>query len=281
MRILWYMALVLTLACKTYLGQADKDKSGQPLYTVGGTVTGLSGTLVLQNNGGDDLILTADGNFTFATALPNGATYHVTIFTQPTGKFCEVANESGQISGSNVTNVLVICVNLYTVGGTVFGLSGTLVLQNNGGDNLTLTADGSFTFATPVPDGRVYNVTVLTNPTGRVCMVDRNAGTIAGANVTNVTVQCATDTTWYQDAYLKTSNIEPDDFLGYSVAISGNTIAAGILYEDSGQTTITNDNNVAPTDSGKPQSGAVAIFKRDSMGNWYQDAFLKASNADE
>ncbi|MCS6972224.1 MAG: hypothetical protein NZL89_04295, partial [Leptospiraceae bacterium] len=62
------MALVLTLACKTYLGQADKDKSGEPLYTVGGTVTGLSGTLVLQNNGGDDLILTADGNFTFATA---------------------------------------------------------------------------------------------------------------------------------------------------------------------------------------------------------------------
>lgn len=37
----------------------------------------------------------------------------------------------------------------YTVGGAVSGLSGTLVLQNNGGDNLTITQNGSSTFATP------------------------------------------------------------------------------------------------------------------------------------
>ncbi|MCX7633139.1 MAG: hypothetical protein N2Z22_07395, partial [Turneriella sp.] len=125
---------------------------GTPTYTVGGTVSGLSGTLVLQNNGGDNLTLNSNGNFTFATALPNGASYNVTVHSQPMGQNCTVTNGSGTISGANVTNVTVNCANLnYTVGGTLSGLSGTLVLQNNGGDNLTLNSNGSFTFATPVP----------------------------------------------------------------------------------------------------------------------------------
>jgi hypothetical protein len=83
----------------------------------------------------------------------------------------------------------------YTVGGTVSGLVGTgLVLQNNGGDNLTITANGPFTFATALPDLSPYNVTVLTQPTGpaQVCTVTNGSGTISGANVTNVQVTCVT-----------------------------------------------------------------------------------------
>jgi hypothetical protein len=49
-------------------------------YTVGGSVSGLSGTLVLQNNGGDDLTITADGDFTFNNALKDGEAYRVTVF---------------------------------------------------------------------------------------------------------------------------------------------------------------------------------------------------------
>ena len=41
-------------------------------YQVGGTVSGLSGTVVLQDNGGDDLSVSASGGFTFATALAGG-----------------------------------------------------------------------------------------------------------------------------------------------------------------------------------------------------------------
>ena len=38
----------------------------------------------------------------------------------------------------------------YSVGGRVDGLKGTLVLQNYSGDELTVTSNGAFTFATKV-----------------------------------------------------------------------------------------------------------------------------------
>lgn len=79
----------------------------------------------------------------------------------------------------------------YTVGGTVSGLTGTVVLQDNNGDNLAVSANGTFTFATKIASGSAYSVTVLTQPTGQICSVAGGTGTIAAADVTNVTVTCA------------------------------------------------------------------------------------------
>jgi hypothetical protein len=166
-------------------------------FTVGGTVSGLSSasTIVLQDDGGDDLAKTGDGTFTFATALKNHSTYDVTVRTQPSGETCTVANGAGTISGTNVTNVSVTCAptvstTTYTVGGTISGLSGTLVLQDDGGDDLTATADGSFTFATPLADGAVYDVTIASQPANQSCTLANKTGTIAGVNVTDVGVSC-------------------------------------------------------------------------------------------
>ena len=86
---------------------------------------------------------------------------------------------------------------LYSVGGTVSGLSGTVVLQDNGGDNLSVTANGSFTFATSLASGAAYGVTVKTNPSGQTCTVTNGSGTIGSANVTNVAVSCANVATYY------------------------------------------------------------------------------------
>jgi hypothetical protein len=85
---------------------------------------------------------------------------------------------------------------------------------------------------------------------------------------------------WIQDAYLKASNAEGNDWFGYSVAISGSTIVVGARYEDSNQTTITNNDGTASTNNSALTSGAVYVFKRDGSGNWIQDAYLKASNAE-
>ena len=165
-------------------------------YSVGGTVSGLSGTVVLQDNGGDNLSVTANGSFTFATALASGAAYSVTVKTNPSGQSCTVSNGSGTVAAANVTNVAVSCATAasYSVGGTVSGLSGTVVLQDNGGDNLSVTANGSFTFATALPGGAAYNVTVKTNPSGQTCTVSSGSGTVGSANVTNVAVSCTTNT---------------------------------------------------------------------------------------
>ena len=180
-------------------GQADNWSGGDvAAYSVGGTVSGLSGTVVLQDNGGDNLSLSANGPFTFATPLAGGAAYSVTVKTNPSGQTCTVASGSGTIAAANITNVAVSCTGsaTYTVGGTVSGLSGTVVLQDNGGDNLSLSANGPFTFATPLAGGAAYSVTVKTNPSGQTCTVTSGSGTIAAANITNVAVSCTGSATY-------------------------------------------------------------------------------------
>ena len=165
-------------------------------YTIGGTVSGLTGAgLVLQDNGGNNLAVSASGTFAFSNSVSSGTAYNVTVLTQPTGQRCTVTNGSGT-ANANMTNVQVACSNLtyYTIGGTVTGLTGRgLVLQDNGGNNLAVSASGSFTFSTAVASA--YSVTVLTQPTGQSCTVTNGSGT-ASANVTNVQVTCVGEWTW-------------------------------------------------------------------------------------
>ena len=179
------LALALLLAsCK-----ATKQQN----FTVGGTVSGLTGTgLVLQINGGSDLAISANGSFTFPAKLKKDASYNATVLTQPSGQNCRVDNGTGTVS-ANVSNVAVTCAtNASTVGGMVSGLTSTgLVLQNSGGNDLAISADGAFTFSTALASGASYSVTVLTQPSGQGCSVANGSGNIAGANVTNVAVACA------------------------------------------------------------------------------------------
>ena len=93
-------------------GGASSPPPPPPIYTVGGTVTGLAGSgLVLRDNGGDDLAVAADGGIVFPTKIASGATYSVTVFTQPTNpaQTCAVTNGSGTMGSSDVTNVAVSC----------------------------------------------------------------------------------------------------------------------------------------------------------------------------
>jgi hypothetical protein len=79
-----------------------------PTYTIGGTVSGLVGTVVLQNNGGDNLSLTSNGGFTFPTSITSGGAYAVSVLTQPMGPSCSVTGASGT-ARSNVSAVSVVC----------------------------------------------------------------------------------------------------------------------------------------------------------------------------
>ncbi|MGE0114222.1 MAG: Ig-like domain-containing protein [Steroidobacteraceae bacterium] len=190
--LLSYAGLLTLAAC----GGGGGSSTPPPTpVTIGGAVSGLAGAgLVLKNNGGNDLSVTANGAFTFSSTVNSGAAYAVTVGTQPTApaQNCVVASGSGTAPASNVTNVQVTCTTTetHTVSINVTGLSGTLVLQNNGGNDLTVTADGTASFATAVTYGNPYAVSILTQPTGQTCVLGSPAsGTIALADV-SVPVNC-------------------------------------------------------------------------------------------
>jgi Galactose oxidase, central domain len=172
--------------------------------SIGGSVTGLTGTgLVLQDIAGgsvtaDDLTITGNGSFTFKNALTIGSTYAVSVLTQPTvpTQTCTVTNGTGTVA-ANVGNIQVTCsIGTLSVGGTVAGLakgSSGITLLDNGGDSLTVTANGNFTFPSLLTSGSTYAVTIKTQPTGPAQTCTITTGTGSGtitANVTGVQVIC-------------------------------------------------------------------------------------------
>jgi FG-GAP repeat len=80
---------------------------------------------------------------------------------------------------------------------------------------------------------------------------------------------------WSQQAYLKAPNTNAQDYFGYSIALSGDTVAVGALQEASCATGVNGDAG----NNGCPSAGAVYLFRRASEG-WVSDAYLKASNTE-
>jgi hypothetical protein len=83
-------------------------------------------------------------------------------------------------------------------------------------------------------------------------------------------------TTWTQQAYLKASNTDAGDLFGGSVSVSGDTVVVGAVFEASGATGVNGDQS----DDSAPDCGAAYVFVRAGT-TWSQQAYLKASNAEE
>lgn len=192
---------------KTPTTTADAGEDAGPIdpvggdvktYTVGGAVTGLTaGSLVLTNNGGDDITVTADGAFVFATPVADTTGYAVAVKTQPAGQICAATLNSGTLAGANVTTVAVTCQKGFKVGGVITGLVGTgLVLENNGGDTLTVGADATtFTFAGLVPTTGPFDISVSASPAEQTCTVKSGgSGSIANADYGAARIECITKT---------------------------------------------------------------------------------------
>ncbi len=173
-----------------------------PTYSIGGNVGGLdAGTSVVLEDGSTNTVtVTRDGPFTLPVKEKSGTAYDVTVKTQPTGETCGVNHASGTVGTSDITNVAVSCqpntTATYGIGGMVSGLNtgASVVLQDNGADNLTVTSNGQFTFSTKLASQAQYKVTVETQPTGETCSVANGSGTVGTASVTNVSVSCTTNT---------------------------------------------------------------------------------------
>ena len=177
-------------------------------YSIGGTVTGFNGNgLTLRNNGKDSLVVTSN-QFTFKAKQQPNTKYEVSITQQPSSptQTCSVRQAgSGKVPNGAVTNIIIGCVNHYTIGGTVVGLQGnaSLILQNNAGDDLTVSKNGNFSFDTAIADGTIYDVAVLSLTQAsnlaiakmQSCTIndDINKKPVEGANVNSVNIVCSTN----------------------------------------------------------------------------------------
>lgn len=171
-------------------------------YTLGGSISGLSGTVVLRDGlGGEVSISSPASSFTFPARITTGNTWEVTVKTQPAGQLCTVSGGGPTAMGTaDVTTVSVTCVTGFALGGSATGVAGgslVLTLQPQGGaaEDLTLGADGAYAFATHLPTGATWAVTVKTAPAGKSCAVANTGGTIS-ADVTDINVTCAYSKVW-------------------------------------------------------------------------------------
>ena len=105
--------------------------------------------------------------------------------------------------------------------------------------------------------------------------VDGNQSDNSASNSGAVYVFTRSGSTWSQQAYLKASNTGADDEFGYSVSLSGDTLAVGARREGSSATGV----NGSQSDNSVSNSGAVYVFTR-SGRTWSQQAYLKASNTE-
>ena len=134
------------------------------------------------------------------------------------------------------------------------------------GNRLSLSADGN-TLAVGA-DGEDSSATGING--------DQAANSVSNSGA--VYVFSRNGSLWEQQAYIKASNTEADDFFGGSVSLSadGNTLAVGANEEDSSATGINGDQ----TDNSLISPGAVFVFARNGS-LWEQQAFIKASNTNQ
>jgi hypothetical protein len=207
-------------------------------YTISVAVTGLTGTLVVQDNLGAGLTFTTNTTQTFSSSYASGSTYSVTVQTQPAGQTCTLGgNASGTIT-SNITVAATCTTNVanYTISVAVTGLTGTLVVQDSQSDVLTFTTNNTQTFAKSYASGSTYSVTVQTQPAGQTCTLSSNSSGTITSNIT-VTATCAASS--------------------YTVSVAVTGLSGTVILQDDQGATLTFTSNNTQTFTNTYASGAA------------------------
>jgi 6-phosphogluconolactonase (cycloisomerase 2 family) len=216
--------------------------------TVSGTITGLTGTgpgLVLKDTvSGNTTAALAAGttSFTISPAINSGASYNIVVMTQPTapGQYCTVANPSGTVVGTAITNVAVTCRNEGKFAFIADSASGTV-------SSFTIDDSNSATAGvlTPVAVGGVATAAAGSDP---VAIALNPAGT-----------------------YIYSADNGTGDITQFSVAVNGavavvgttptgftGSTPTGIAIDPSGNFLLLTDSQ---SGTGGSNSGVVAVFE--------------------
>ena len=109
----FYVVVLSLLLAACGGGGYDSGTGGAGSYTVGGTVSGLTAVneTVMVTLVGVQTLTLPNGSYSFsAYPLAIGAMYQVTTTSSTGNKTCMVANGTGTVGTTNVTNVDITCV---------------------------------------------------------------------------------------------------------------------------------------------------------------------------
>jgi 6-phosphogluconolactonase (cycloisomerase 2 family) len=86
-------------------------------YTLGGSVSGLTGSGLIISDGVESITISSAGSFSFPTKLETGKNYAITIKTQPVStppQNCTLRDSSGAgtVGSADVTSVQIVCANI-------------------------------------------------------------------------------------------------------------------------------------------------------------------------
>jgi hypothetical protein len=200
-------ALALALAA----GLAGCGGSDKAEFVVKGTITGIVYPGMVLTTNGMEIAVPAPAtpratvSFEFPNKLEYGDEYFVQFKSLPANQKCgtppQTIDNSRDTAGrlAEIAITFACAVDVYTIGGTVNGLTADGLVLANGSTGGTftvakpaagVTTPPTYTFAGPVEFGQTYGVTVITQPTGQICTVANATGTMQAANVTNINVTC-------------------------------------------------------------------------------------------
>ncbi|MDH4201071.1 MAG: Ig-like domain-containing protein, partial [Spirochaetia bacterium] len=151
--------------------------------------------------------------------------------------------------------------NKYHIGGIAEGLNsgGVLVLQNNGADSLSITGSGTgndaFTFSSTMNSGDTFSITVISQPSGLLCNISSNLGTVGTTDINFIHARCAANGPIVATSLPSLTNAKSTATINYTVTYSGastvNLTAANIALNTTGTATcsvaVTNGTTTTPT----------------------------------
>ena len=206
------------------------------------------------------------------------------LTTQVTSSVAPIATQiksATSLDGARtaVNTQISSAVNIYSIGGSISGLSASGLILANGTNTVSPSSGAtSFTFSTQKATSATYSVTVQANPTGQTCTVSNASGTVASQSISNIAVTCTSNpgalsgtitglTT--SGLVIKNGSDELTVSSGASTFQLGSTVASGAAYSVTIKTQPTGKTCSVANGSGTMTSAGVSNVQVTCATNSY------------
>lgn len=211
---------------------------------LGGTISGLTGTgLVLQNNGADYIAIPSGStSFSFSVAIANGASYSISVLTQPTSplQICDVLNGSSTV-GAAPTSISVVCANTserMLVANTQDNTVSAYTIDPTSGALIPVAGS-------PFATGQYFPVSVVVDPSGKFsyvvncCQSPSSPGLITAFTIDPTTgaLSAVPGSPYTAGVVADSITIDPSGRFAYVTNSGDNTISAYAINTTTGALT--------------------------------------------